>query len=79
MRSLLVGGLLAAPFLALLFGREAGLTVAVVALLAVSYLAYLTLPGAGGRARSALITMVAVNVALAAICLAVLGWLVVRG
>ena len=63
--------ILAAPFLALLYGPVAGLTVSTLALAATAYLAFEGARGAEGGARRRLRAAGAVNVVLAAVCAAV--------
>jgi hypothetical protein len=74
----LAAAILAAPFIALLFRTEAGLFVMAVALSAGSYLLAGALPGAPEQVHGWLRLGVGINLALAAACIGLAVWLVLR-
>lgn len=69
---LLAGAILAAPFLALLYGRVAGLAVSTVALATTAFLAAEAARGADTVSRRRLGAAAAFNLLLAALCAAAL-------
>jgi hypothetical protein len=70
--------MLAAPFIALLFRTEAGLGVMALALGAGSFLVADVLGATPGQFRSWLRIGIGVNLALAAACIALAVWLLLR-
>jgi hypothetical protein len=76
--TLLAAAILAAPFIALLFRTEAGLFVMAVALGAGSYLLAGAFPGVPERIHRWLRLAVGINLALAAACIGLAVWLVLR-
>jgi hypothetical protein len=70
--------MLAAPFIALLFRTEAGLLVMAVALSAGSFLLADALNGAPNQIHRWLRLGVGINLALAAACIGLAVWLVLR-
>ena len=76
--ALMATAILAAPFIALLFRIEAGLIVMATALSAGSFLLSDALGATPDRLHRLLRLAIWVNLALAAACMAVAAWLLVR-
>ena len=76
--TLLAAAILAAPFIALLFRTEAGLLVMAVALSAGSYLLASALPGTPEQVQRGLRLGAGFNLALAAACVGLAVWLLLR-
>lgn len=68
-----------APFLALLFSAAAGLGLMAVALIATSVVLRDAAAGAVENFQGRLRAVIAINLVLAAACLAAMAWLVLRG
>jgi hypothetical protein len=75
---ILAGAILAAPFIAALFRTEAGLVVMAVALCAGSFLLADALVAAPGQFHRWLRLGIGINLTLAAICVALAVWRVLR-
>jgi hypothetical protein len=76
--ALLAAAMLAAPFIALLFRTEAGLVVMALALAAGSFLLADALAATSGQFHRWLRIGIGVNLALAAACVALAVWLLLR-
>ena len=76
--AVLAAAMLAAPFIALLFRTEAGLVVMALALGAGSFLLADVLAATPGQFRRWLRIGIGVNLALAAACVALAVWLLLR-
>ena len=76
--ALLAAAMLAAPFIALLFRTEAGLVVMALALAAGSFLLADALAATSGQLHRWLRIGLGVNLALAAACVALAVWLLLR-
>ncbi len=75
---LLAGGIVVAPFLALLYDLDAGLAVMALALAATAFLSREAARTGGASVRRRLLVVAAVNGALALVCLVVLAFLIAR-